>query len=127
MRDLDQEFKEYYNDPRYQRGLKAGQEHSQPSPQTLQLIEQIKKNNNKMENQMIQMQGDISNIKERIERMPTRDEMKISYKEAIEEVFRRTDQKYADKSVEEDIKWVKRLVFGAVILAILGLVIKSNI
>ncbi len=122
----DEMHKQYFSKD-YKRGFSDGQEHSKPSPQTLKLIEQIKRDNNKMENQMITMQNDISNIKEKLEKMPTRDEMIIANKTIIEEIFCKIDKRFEDHDIKADkkyaVKQVEKLVYagiGMILAAFMG-------
>lgn len=78
-------------------GILRGKIHSTPSPETKQLFK-----NFNME---------IEFIKEKLEQMPTKAEMELANEKLIE----RLDKRYAGKLVE-------KIVFGLVLLMILGIV-----
>ena len=113
----DEKHKQYFNKD-WKRGFEDGQEHSKPSPQTLKLINQLKETNNKMENQMITMQNDISNIKEKLEKIPTRDEMISSNKDLLACVLKEMNDKLEKHEEKADkkyaVKQVEKLVYAGI-------------
>lgn len=81
-------------------------------------------------NCIIQMKSDIKTIKEKIEKMPTKDEMNLTISETIEKVLEKCDKKFA---TIERIKPVEKIVYGmagavlfTVLIAILASIIPSQ-
>lgn len=76
---------------------------------------------------MTKMAEQIKNIEEKLKEMPTRDEMRLAFKEGVEEFSKICDEKYA---TIERLKPLEKLVYGlvgmvltAVVGAVLALVI----
>ena len=88
----------------YNKGFKAGQDHSIPSPDT--------------RNFMTKMETELINIKEKLEKMPTRDEMLLCVEKAIDTALEKSDKKFASKSTEK-IVWA---ILGAVGFSFLGFI-----
>ena len=86
----------------YNKGFKAGQEHSIPSPDT--------------RNFMVKMETEITYIKEKLKEIPTRDEMLLCMERAIDSALEKSDKKYASKTTE---KIVQGMV-GFILLFVLG-------
>ncbi len=102
----DEKHKEYFNDD-WKRGYKEGKEHSKSSPETITLI-------NNMDKQMIKIEKDIDSINEKLEKMPTKEEMSLANKELVEEIFSKANEKYAYKLTE-------RIVYAGIGMALLYL------
>lgn len=51
--------------------------------------------------------------------------MEVAMAALPEKLIEKLDQRYATKDVEDEMKWLRRLVLGAVIVALLGLVLKT--
>ena len=95
----------------YNKAIEDGRTHSEPSPKTREFMAEID----------IRMQT----IEEKLDLIPTRDEMKLVIKEAQQEVLKcveeDSDKKYAPM-------WVKTLVsgmIGAVLLYVLNSILKT--
>lgn len=105
MKDIDKMHQEYYNNSHYQRGLKDGQEYSQPSPSTLKFMEETRLSNQETRQEM-------KYIKEKLDKMPTREEMLLSNEKLVERIFLKANEKYAPRLVE-------KIVYGMVGVIIL--------
>ena len=86
----------------YNKGFKAGQEHTVPSPDT--------------RNFMTKMETELINIKEKLEKMPTRDEMLLCVEKAIDTALEKSDKKFASKTTERIVQGM----VGAILLFVLG-------
>ena len=73
---------------------------------------------------MAELQKDISYIKKSIEK---NDEDHAIIIKKIDQWIDGCESKFAAKWVEQTLVWIGRIVFGAVILAILGLIINQKI
>lgn len=73
---------------------------------------------------MAELQKDISYIKESIKKNDIDHEIIIN---KIDHWIDGCENKFAAKWVETTITWIGRIVFGAIILAILGLIINQNV
>jgi hypothetical protein len=65
------------------------------------------------------IQMEIKYIKEKLENMPTRDEMKLANKDLVEEVLSACDGRYAPKWIESWIKAIVITVTGWIIYYVL--------
>lgn len=102
----DTAHKEYFNDD-WKRGYKEGKEHSKSSPETIKLI-------NTMEKQMVKIEKDVDSINDKLEKMPTKEEMSLANKELVEDIFSKANEKYANKLIE-------RIVYAGIGMALLYL------
>ena len=91
----------------YNKGFEAGQAHSKPSPETREFMAEID----------IRMKT----IEEKLDLIPTRDEMKLVIKEAQEEILACADKKYASKVVEKIVYGMA----GAILLYVLNVILKT--
>lgn len=73
---------------------------------------------------MAELQRDISYIKESIKKNDLDHEIIIK---KIDQWIDGCENRFAAKWVEQTLVWIGRIVFGAIILAILGLVINKNL
>jgi thymidylate synthase len=126
--------------------------HSKPSKDTKKFIDntncfikEIKEDNNKMEKKIDQIDNRLLNIENSLVEVPTKQDVIISQKEEfektrcmIQDMFekheKKSDERYAVKQVEDavgeikkDIKKLVWIIITAVVLALLGLVIKTNL
>lgn len=69
----------------YHRGFEAGKEHELPSPETKQFI--------------VKMEQEINYIKEKLDKMPTREEMLLCNEKLVERIFVKANEKYAPRLV----------------------------
>ena len=85
----------------YSAGYLAGKEHRVSSPETKQFM-----NNINME---------VKFIKEKLAKMPTKDEMLLANEKLVERIFKEVKENYTTKSeFELTITPMKRIVYGAV-------------
>lgn len=122
MKDPDKQHKEYYNKD-YKRGFDDGKKHSQPSPITLELIDnmqdEIKKINEKL---------DLALTKKDLELLEQR--IALVNKDIVQEIFKEVEKKYIakDSFVFQSIKWTTwglgtlflAILMGAFIIVFLG-------
>ena len=73
---------------------------------------------------IIKMEKDIEYIRKQLDKMPTLEGMKLANQELVEEVFEKTDKKYASKAIEKVVWGTAGIIFTAVLYSVLGLVIK---
>jgi hypothetical protein len=66
------------------------------------------------------IQMEIKYIKEKLERMPTRDEMELANRKLVEEVLENCDKRYAPKWIESWIKAIAITVTGWIIYYVLN-------
>ena len=92
----------------YKAGYDAGKKHSTMSEETKGCI-------NNITNNISQLERQIDDVKEKVEKLPTRDEMELSNRRLAEEIIRKADKRYADKRTE---KLVNYLVGGIFLLGL---------
>jgi len=100
----------------YNQGVKAGQEHSQMSSETRQLFICMEKELEKIKIIVAEQKKDIAYIKKDMARVYDK----------ISSFIDKAEVKFADKWVENTLVWVGRIIIGAIILALLGLVITQT-
>jgi hypothetical protein len=93
----------------YNKGVEAGKAHSQPSPATQTF--------------MAEMKGEIHYIKEKLDKMPTIEGMKLANEELMRAFFCEADKRYAYKETEKIVKGLIWVVLVAVLSAVIGLVL----
>jgi hypothetical protein len=71
-------------------------------------------------NQLTTIKMEIQYIKEKLEKMPTRDEMALANKELVEGVLESCDKRYAPKWTERAIAYVATIVIAWVIYYVLN-------
>ncbi len=101
----------------YNAGFRAGESHSKPSPETLNFMQVV-------EEKIKNMGNEISEIKESVKSLPSRDEIKLVMKEGVDEVIKSCDKKYPSM---DRFKIVEKIAFGAcgaVLLAFLYAVVE---
>jgi len=104
----------------YKAGYLAGAEHKVSSPETKKAITQLT-----MELGFIKK--DVKDIKEKVDNLPTSDQMKLANEKLVERIFKEVKENYTTKSeFELTITPMKRIVYGAVTI-ILAIVISAVI
>ena len=88
----------------YNKGFQSGKEHSQPSLETKNFMEESIKI-------MAELKNEIENINEQLQKIPNRDEVKLYVREAIDSSLKCADEKYATK---ERVNLLEKVVYGAV-------------
>jgi predicted nucleic acid-binding Zn-ribbon protein len=100
----------------YNKGIQEGRKHSEPSNKTMEELTKIKENCSKRGTEMALMNQKLSNIERKLD----------EFLERMEDL----EKNKADKSeldiVRGNIAWAIRVVVGAVILALLALIMKSQ-
>jgi len=98
----------------YKAGYLAGKEHSKPSPITKKFMDTINM--------------EIQYIKEKLDKIPTRDEMILANRNLVEEVLKSVKENYVSK---DEFSPIKNIVWGttgaiglAIVTAVITLVIK---
>lgn len=86
----------------WKKGFEAGQEHIKPSQET--------------SNFMTLMKQEISYIKEKLEKVPTRDEMLLCNEQLIDKVMEKAETKFASKITEK----IVYTMIGIIIAYVLG-------
>jgi hypothetical protein len=71
-------------------------------------------------NQLTTIKMEIEYIKEKLEKMPTRDEMALANKELVEVVLESCDKRYAPKWTEKAITYVASIIIGWIIYYVLN-------
>ena len=90
----------------YNKGYEAGKNHAEPSPQTKEFMAEID----------VKMQT----IQDKLDLIPTRDEMKLFVKEAQEEILACADKKYASKITERVVYGMAGAILLYVLTALLS-------
>ena len=73
---------------------------------------------------IIELKMKIQNIEEKLAMMPTKDEMKLVIKEAVEEALKGCDTKYASKLTERIVYTFVGIILTSVGTALIYLVLK---
>ncbi len=73
---------------------------------------------------IIAMKQDIHYIKEALEKMPTIEGMKLANQKLVEEIFEKSEKRYASKTIEKIVWGTAGIVGTAILYSLLGLVIK---
>jgi len=94
----------------YNKGYKAGEEHSEPSPKTLSLIEN-------MQTEFRYLKESVKEIKETIKDLPTKASMELANRNIVEEVFQKVQECYVSK---EEFSPVKKVVYGVVTIVLVA-------
>lgn len=103
----------------FQAGFKAGKTHRTSSPETLKLMQVL-------EIKIQNMENEVKEVKECIKSLPTRDEMKLVVREAIDEAIVACDRRYANKETEKRVDKIENKFWGVAIVittAFLGLIV----
>jgi len=104
--------------------LENGYRFREPAAKTIKFMEEQIKSNQHMELAMNDMKNDIKTICNQMAENNT--ENKEEHKaimEKIDSFVLTSDQRYAKKEVEIWINWALKIIVGAVLLALLGLII----
>jgi hypothetical protein len=99
----------------FSRGVAEGKKHSKPSAETENFIHMAEKKIEVMDYRMQSMESDIKEIKETVKKSEERFDMLIE----------KLDARYALKTTETAVNRIGWLVVSAVILALLGLILKK--
>jgi len=99
----------------YNQGIQEGKKHSEPSTKTMDELTKIKENCSKHGTEMAIMNEKLNSIETKIDAF-------IIKMESLEKV--KADKEEVDR-IRRNIDWGVKLVLGAVILALIALVIKS--
>ena len=70
------------------------------------------------------MQKDIDEIKKDLANNPTKDEVKLAFKEGLEEFTKTCDQKYASKATEKIVYGFVGMILSAFAAGVIYLVLK---
>lgn len=97
------------------RGVKIGQEHSKPSAETYKFIHMAEKKMEIMDFRMVSMGDDIKEIKDAVKKN----------EERFDTLIEKLDSRYALKTTETAVNRIGWLVVSAVVLALLGLILKK--
>jgi len=73
---------------------------------------------------IIKMEKDIEYIREQLEKMPTIEGMNLANKKLVEEIFDKSEKRYAPKAIEKVVYATAGIILTAVLYSVLGLVIK---
>jgi len=103
----------------WQKGVVYGKEHSEPSPVTKEF--------------MTKVEMEISTIKEKLEKMPTKDEMALCIEKAVDTALEKAEKRFAakielentNKNVEKiqgDIRWVVYTIIGTLIVGVISFI-----
>jgi hypothetical protein len=108
--------------------LENGYRFREPAPKTIKFMEEQIKSNQHMELAMNDMKNDIKTICNQM--AENNSENKEDHKvimEKIDNFVSTSDQKYAKKEVEIWINWALKIIVGAVLLALLGLIVVKTV
>ena len=98
----------------YNEGVKSGKKHTTMSKETAKCI-------NSIQQDMVRTQEELKYIKQRLEDIPTRDEMRADNLELISKVLVECDKRYSSKNAEKVVLFVTGLVGVFVITSLLDL------
>ena len=108
-------------DKMHKSGFKAGEEHSKPSPITHNLINKMTEQIKNVEVTQARQGVDISYIKEAVDKLEL---VNKEQNQKMDDFIKCADKKYAPAWAADAIKFLIATTFGAIVLAILSLIIK---